>query len=154
MRPDPGSFNRVARALDAEATGREWRADLAVSMEQALQPGVAAVRSALMARGGGGLGHGGQPLRQAVAAAVHTGPLSSGAQILAGTNGMPRSFRNAPKRLNQRSFRRRVYGSNTWVVQVGAPGWFDDTLSQLRPKLRAAALQVLQRRARRISRKA
>ena len=154
VRPDTESFARVARALDSEAGGRMWRADLSSSMERALAPGVSAARSALMAGAGGGLGHAGQPLRQAVAAGVHVAPLASGAQIIAGKNGMPRAFRNAPKRLNQRSFRRRVYGSNTWVVQVGAPGWFDDTLSHLRPKLRAAALQVLERRARRISRKA
>ncbi len=152
VQPDRRSFDRVASALSSEAGGDEWRRDMAAAMEGALAPGVAAVRSALMAAGGSP--HEGQPLRPAIASQVHVAPLGSGAVILAGKSGMPRGFSNAAKRFNQRRFRRRVYGGNSWVVQVGAPGWFDDTLRQMHPRLRVAALAVLEGRARRISRKA
>lgn len=152
--PDRASFDRVAHALSQEASGREWRRDMSRGMEAALAPGVAAARSALLGAGSGG-GHDGSPLLPAVAAQVTVAPLNSGAVIVAGKNGIPRGFNNAAKRFNQRGgFRRRVYGSSTWVVQVGAPGWFDDTLHRMHPRLRAAALEVLAGRARRISRKA
>lgn len=152
VRPDRASFDRVARALQDESSGREHRHDLSARMHAALEPGAAAARSALLSSGGSGA-HEGQPLRPAVAAQVRVAPLNSGASIIAGKQGIPRGFANAAKRFNSRSFRRRVYGSNTFVVQVGAPGWFDDTLSHMHPQLRAAALEVLSRRARRISRK-
>lgn len=151
MRPDRASFDRVARALQAESSGREHRHDLSSQMHAALAPGAAAARSALMSRGGGGP-HEGAPLRPAIAAQVMVAPLNSGASIIAGKQGIPRGFANAAKRFNSRSFRRRVYGKS-FVVQVGAPGWFDDTLSHMHSQLRAAALQVLAGRARRISRK-
>lgn len=154
VRPDPHSFGRAARALDAEAPGGAWRRDLSGGLTAALAPGVSAVRSALMSRGSGGGSHDGAPLRPAIAAEVHVVPLSSGAVIVAGKTPQVRGFANAAKRFNQRGFRRRVYGSNSWVVQVGAPGWFDDTLQSLHPRLRAAALAALEGRARRISRKA
>jgi hypothetical protein len=151
--PDHAGFARVAAALSAESDGRQWRRDMSEAMYEALEPGAAAARSALMSRGGGD-SHDGPLLRSAVAAQVHVAPLSSGAVIIAGKQGIPRGFSNAAKRFNQHGgFRRRIYGSNTWVVQVGAPGWFDDTLSRMHPQLRAAALEVLAGRARRISRK-
>jgi hypothetical protein len=154
IEPDRDSFSRVARALQAEAPGRTWRRDLSDGMQDALRPGVLAVRSAVLSRGGGAP-HEGQPLRQAVAARVQVVPLSSGATIIAGKQGLPRNFPNAPKRLNQRrGWRRRVYGGSAVVVQIGVPGWFDDTLDHLHPRLRAAALAALEGRARRISRKA
>lgn len=152
VRPDSASFDRVARALSAEAGSSMWRADLSSRMTEAMAPGVAAVRSALMGGGGGG-SHEGTPLLPAIAAKVKAMPLASGAVIVAGKNGMPRGFKNAPKRFNQRSFRRRVYGSDTWVQQIGVPGWFDDRLEAMHPRLRAAALDALDGRARRISRK-
>ena len=154
VEPDADSFRRVEHALAAEAPGRQWRGDLATGLTEALRPGVAAVRTAVLSRGGGAA-HEGQPLRQAVAAQVQIVPLGSGATIVAGRTPHVRNFANAPKRLNQRhGFRRRVYGSKTVVVQIGVPGWFDDTLAHMHPRLRAAALAALEGRARRISRKA
>lgn len=153
IEPDQASFQRVAAALAEESDGVEWRRDMSEDMSEALMPGVSAVRSAIMSRGGGGP-HEGAPLRASIAAHVRVVPLHSGATIVAGREGMPRNFPNAPKRFNQRSFRRRVYGRNAWVTQVGAPGWFDDTLDHMRPRLQAAAHAALEGRARRISRKA
>jgi hypothetical protein len=151
--PDEASFRRVAAALSAESDDEQWRRDMSSSMQAALAPGASTVRSALMSRGGGGA-HAGEPLRAAIAAQIHVLPLHSGATLVAGKTPGVRGFANAPKRFNQRGFRRRVYGRDAWVVQVGAPGWFDDSLDHLHPRLRVAALAALEGRARRISRKA
>lgn len=152
VEPDSASFTRVASALSAESDGREWRRDMSAGMQAALAPGVAATRSALAGAGGGS--HEGTPLTPAIGAQVQVAALSSGAVIFAGKQGMPRGFANAAKRFNQRQFRRRVYGSNTWTTQVGAPGWFDNTLAHMHPRLRLAAIAALEGRARRISRRA
>lgn len=154
VRPDPVSFARVEHALRDEAPGREWRADLSGDLSAALAPGVAAVRAAVLSRGAG-RPHEGQPLRAAVASRVHVVPLHSGATIVADRTPHVRNFAQAPKRLNRRGgWRHRVFGSSAVVVQIGVPGWFDDTLEHLHPRLRAAALAALEGRARRISRKA
>jgi hypothetical protein len=151
-RPDHDTFERTARALSAEASGTGWRRDLAAGMNEGLAPGVAAVRAALMSRGGGPA-HEGAPLRPAIAAEVRVLPLRSGAVIVAEKTPHVRGFANAPKRFNQRQgFRRRAY-NRAWVTQLGAPGWFDDPLDRLHPRLRAAALAALEGRARRIERK-
>jgi hypothetical protein len=154
IEPDRTSFDRVARALHEEASGHLWRRDLSDGMSTALAPGVAAVRSAVLSRGGGHA-HEGMPLRSAIAAAVHVVPLHSGATIVAEHTPHVRGFAHAPKRFNQRGgWRRRIYGSSRIVVQRGAPGWFDDTLEHLYPRLHAAAHVALEGRARRIARKA
>ena len=155
VRPDGRSFDRAARALQQEAASPQWRADFTADMDAALAPGIGAARSALMSSGGG-LAHEGQPLRQSVAAGVHSAPLhgAPGARIVADKTPSLRGFVNAARRFNANSFRHRVYGRNAWVVQRGAPGWFDDSLSRVRAQLHTVALEVLQRRADRISRKA
>lgn len=157
IRPDPASFRRVAAALDDEADGREWRRELAAELHTALAPGVDAARAAVLAMPGG-LPHAGEPLRQAVAAAVTSeirlSGASAGARIRARKRGMPRGFTNAPKRLNaRRGWRHPVFSPDVWVTQRGEPGWFDDTLRPLRPAMRAAAERALQSRAQRIARR-
>ncbi len=156
MQPDPASGRRVAAALDAEADGHEWRRELATELHAALAPGVDAARAAVLSMPGG-LPHAGEPLRQAVAAAVtadiRLSGSSAGARIRARKSGMPRGFTNAPKRLNGRGWRHPVFSPDVWVAQRGAPGWFDNTLRPLRPAMRAAAERALQARAQRIARR-
>ncbi len=158
VEPDARSFRRVARALTEEAGSNEWRADAARAVGDALEPGVAAVKSALWELETGGLPHGGESLRQAVSDRIgtvvrFTGP-KVGALIRAKDIKL-RRFAKAPKHLNAaRGWRHPVFGSNQWVAQRGAPGWFDETLRRLQPMLAAAAADALERRARRISRKA
>ncbi|MFY1669492.1 hypothetical protein ACN27G_05990 [Plantactinospora sp. WMMB334] len=159
VEPDHGSFARVARALDAEATGAQWRREVAEELHEALRPGVAAVRGQLLGMpSGGGMERDGEPLRQAVAAQVHTDVRMagswSGARIRVRRIGMPRNFANAPKRLNsRRGWRHPVFRASVWTHQLGEPGWFDDPLRRLRPRLRAAAERALARRAERIGRR-
>lgn len=158
VEPDQRSFARVARALEDEADGDLWRAELAAELHAELEPGVAAVRSALMGMATGGLVDGHEPLRQAVAAGVESvvrlDGRRAGARIRARKVDV-RGFTNAPKRLNARNgWRHPVFGDvDTWVPQRGAPGWFDETLRPLRPRLRASAARVLDNRARRIARR-
>ncbi|MFG1898696.1 hypothetical protein ACGFIP_32280 [Micromonospora zamorensis] len=157
IEPDHRSFNRVARALDEESGGDLWRAELATELHAVLEPGVSAVRGALMGMASG-LDDGHEPLRQAVAGGVEStvrlDGKRAGARIRAKKTQL-RGFANAPKRLNsRRGWRHPVHGADVWVTQQGQAGWFDDPLRRLRPRLRAAAVRTLDNRARRISRRA
>lgn len=158
IEPDHRTFQRVARALEDEADGREWAADMATELHAILEPAVYEVRGALMGMSTGGLDHAGEPLRQAVAANVEAlvrfDGKRPGARIRAKRTEQLRGFANAPQRLNsRRGWRHPLFGNyDQWVTQVGAPGWFDDTLRRLRPRLRRAAEEVLRDRARRIAR--
>lgn len=158
VEPDHRSFHRVARALEAEATGDEWRTELAAELHAVLELGVTAVRGALMGMSTGGLDDGHEPLRVAVAAGVESivrlDGERAGARIRARKVTL-RGFMNAPKRLNRRhGWRHPVFGDvETWVTQVGAPGWWDEPLRRLRPQMKAAAARVLDNRARRIARR-
>ena len=67
---------------------------------------------------------------------------------------MPRQFRNAPKLFNAKRFKHPDQSGDGLVTQVGAPGWFDDTLRPMRAKMRRAAERALRHRAERVSRKA
>jgi hypothetical protein len=158
IEPDHAGFARLARALDAEADGREWENDLADELGDVLAPGVAAVRAAILSAPTIGLPHAGEPLRQAIADAVE--PVvrmrggRAGARIRVTGRGMPRGFRNAPKLFNRNSFKHPTRGGDQWATQVGAPGWFDATLRPMRVRMRQAADRALRHRAERVSRKA
>ncbi len=157
IQPDHHQIARVARALQDEADGRQWRTELAADLHEALEPGVAAARGAVLGMPSTGLSHAGEPLRVAVAQQV-VSEVSLGrtpsARIRVRKRGMPRGFANAGKRLNaRRGWRHPVYGSDVWVAQRGEPGWFDDTMRRLHPRLRLAAERVLDKRARRITRR-
>ncbi len=155
VQPDRASFAQLAAALMDEADGREWRSDVGSALRQALQPGVQAVRSQILTRGGSGKPHEGQSLRGAIAGAVRVESLRSGAPgatIAVGKSGMPRGFHNAPKRFNQTAFRHPVYGRDAWASQRGAPGWFDDPLNDMRPALEVRVQAALDNRAERVAR--
>ena len=101
--------------------------------------------------------HGSTPgLRASVARAtrvsVRTTGRRAGVAIRASKLGMPRGFRNAPKRLNAKGgWRHPVYGRDVWVSQLGKPGWFDDTIAKFKPAAREAAKRALAEMAKRIS---
>lgn len=157
IRPDPESFRRVAAALSQEANGKEYRRELARELHTALAPGVTAVRSAVLGMKSAGLDHEGVGLREGVAAGVKSevrlGGEAPGARIRARKSAVAR-FPGAAKRLNARKWRHPVFGSpDYWVDQTGKPGWFDDTLRRLRPRLVAAVGKALDKRAQRIARR-
>lgn len=153
---DRGDWYRAARALESEANEPLRKA--MDNLRAAAGPAVGLVRAAVMA-GGGGLPHAGEPLRGAIAAGIHLsvdlGAGSGRVSVIAPKYVAPRGFANAPKRYNQRrGWRHRVYGRDVWVVQVGAPGWFDDTLRVDREKYRVAVRRALEDTAQEIARKA
>lgn len=158
IRADQQSFNRVARAVESEAGGRRLRADLVDELEDAVDPGVTEVRAAVMGMQTGGLPHGGEPLRPAVAAAIDDeialSGSSLGVRVVARTTGMPRGFRLAAKRLNATRWRHPVFGGRVVVTQIGAPGFFDDTLARRAPAARRGVVRAMQKSIDRMSRKA
>ena len=157
IRPDQGSFRAVTRALEREGNGRRLKADLVDELHDAVGPAVHEVRGALMVEGGGGLGHAGEPLRAAVAAGISDQTIltgrAAGVKVIASKTGMPRGFRNAPKRLNARGWRHPVFGRRDVVVrQVGAPGFFDDTLAAHRERYRRAVARAMTKSVNRMER--
>lgn len=157
IRADQRSFDRVARAVQSEAGGRRLRADLVDELEDAVDPAVHEVRSALLGMHTGGLAHGGEPLRAAVAAGIHdqvvlTGS-AAGVRVIASKEGMPRGFRLAAKRLNARGWRHPVFGGRVTVRQVGAPGFFDDTLSRYAPAARRGVERAIENSVNRMARR-
>lgn len=150
---------QLARALDDEADGEEFRADLARNIHRVLEPAVAEARSAVLSMAGGGLEHAGEPLRASVAAAteshVRVTARSGVVSIRARKNGMPRRFYNAAKRLNSRKgWRHQVFGRDVWVQQIGQPGWFDDVMDRRGPGCRLAVKEAMQDMAARVARSA
>lgn len=75
---------------------------------------------------------------------------AAGVAIKAKKSGMPRNFPNAPKRINAKSFRHKVYGRDRWVQQVGAPGYFDDPLRRDHALYRAACIKAMEATAARL----
>lgn len=135
----PEALRRLARVLEAEGSAR-FRSQLARNLERAAQPGAAAVRARVMAIPSRGGRRRGGSIRRAIAMAVRvdvrlTGR-TTGVRIAIGRRTMPRQFANAPKRFNQQTFRRPVYGRGS-VVQAGEP-YFETTLTPGRPRYAAA----------------
>lgn len=153
---DQRSLTRLVTALRQESDGKALTRDLVQKLERIAEPALLAARAELMAMES----HSNvQPgLRSTVVAhtevEVKLGGKRPGVSIRAHKTGMPRGFANAPKRLNEpRGWRRRVFGTNRWVVQMGRPGWFDDTIPRFKPAAERAAGQALDEVARRIDMK-
>lgn len=150
---DEKQLARLVLALRAEADGKDLDRDLARNLRTALEPARDAARAAIMA----------MPsksqvvpsLRAAVAEATVTSVRLSGQRpgvaIRTGKTGMPRGFTNAPQRLNRaKGWRHPVRGTDRWVTQVGAPGWFDDTIEPFKTEATQAAGEALDAVAHRI----
>jgi len=152
---DQKSLTALTSALRKEADGKELTRDLVKMLTVAVSPAAAAARTAIhsMSSQGKTVGPG---LRSAVAARVavqvRTGGRSPGVAIRARKAGMPRGFRNAPKRLNARKWRHQVYGNpDVYTTQTGRPGWFDATIARHRAAAIKAAEKAMDGMARRIS---
>ena len=156
--PPRRQMDSLARALDREANGQQFARDLSTNIHEALQPLVTTVQGAVLGMSTGGLPHGGQPLRTAVAQQVESYVRLSGKSPGAGVRvrkyGMPRGFNNAPRRLNARKgWRHPVFGNtNVWVHQVGEPGWFDDNTTRFAGRYRVAVKRAMDDMAERIAR--
>lgn len=149
------ALERLHKALASEAGGRALRRDLAGNLDKAIQPAVRAVQAAVMSipsRGGARVGG---SIRRAIAMAVESAirlePRVTGVLVRIGRRTMPRGFANAPKRFNQETFRRTVYGRGE-TVQRGQP-YFEETLQAGRPRYQAACVNAMDDMATRVARK-
>jgi hypothetical protein len=147
---------RLARAMKSEEDGKALRKDMTREFRAALNPTRNKARAAI--RTMPSQGHAGMKLRGRVAAKVMvqirpTGKFP-GATLKAKKTPNVRKFRNAPKRLNQKSFSHPVIGNpRQRVRQVGKPGWFDKTVRADRAAHRRAARKVLKSAEKRLARK-
>jgi len=151
-------LTRLVAALNGEADGKALRRDLVGGLRAAVEPAAALARGAILSMGVHGLKRATPPLRTAVAAAVKVevrlGARQASVAVVVHKHSMPRAFRNAPKRLNAaKGWRHPVYGSDQWVDQLGAPGWFDESMRVAEPAATRAAKEALDEVARRIDMK-
>ena len=126
----PQNLRQISRALRAEEDGKELRKELTRNMREALKPGAAQAKSAIMSMAST-TPHDGPALKTAIARKIRpevriTGRFP-GAKIKAFKTKNLRGFPNAPKRTNRSSgWRHPVYGNReVWVQQHGKNGWFD-----------------------------
>lgn len=150
---DERDLARLIAALDAESDGKELGRDLVQELTHVAEPAVRAAQASIMSMSSGSTLTPG--LRSAVASEtksrVRLTGQHPGLAIIAGKDGMPRDFRNAPKRLNSaKGWRHKVFGHDVWVTQRGKPGWFDDTILRFKPAAERAAARALDQVARRI----
>lgn len=151
-------FRALARAMRQEADGKRLRRDMVRNLRVAVNPAVAEVRAAVRALPSEGGPRDGAALRQTVAQKVRPqvrlSGRSPGVSIKAKKTGMPRGFKNAPKRLNSKGgWRHPVFGSRSIFVHqtVSRPGWFDDTLRRRRDRYREAVSNAVVDMARRLA---
>jgi hypothetical protein len=149
---------RLARAMRSEEDGKALRRDMVREFRGALNPTRNKARAAIKSMPSNGARRGGMKLRGRVAAKVMVQIKPSGkfagATLKAKKTPNVRKFRNAPKRLNQKSFSHPSIGNpRQRVRQVGKPGWFDKTVQADRAQHRRAARKVLNSASRRLQRK-
>ncbi|MFG3323720.1 hypothetical protein ACGF3J_37315 [Streptomyces sp. NPDC048171] len=124
------NLRNISRALRAEEDGKELRKELTRNMREALKPGAAQAKSAIMSMAST-TPHSGPALKTSIARKIRPEVRISGkfpgAKIKAFKTKNLRDFPNAPKRTNRASgWRHPVYGNReVWVQQTGKVGWFD-----------------------------
>ncbi|MFF0510955.1 hypothetical protein [Streptomyces sp. NPDC004250] len=126
----PTNLRNISRALRAEEDGKELRKELTRNMREALKPGAAQAKSAIMSMAST-TPHDGPALKTSIARKIRPEVRISGkfpgAKIKAFKTKNLRNFPNAPKRTNRASgWRHPVYGNReVWVQQTGKADWFD-----------------------------
>lgn len=151
---DQRQLRRLQLALRKEADGKELSRDLVRELREVAEPAAAAARAEILSMGSHSDTIPG--LRTTVASHVKVKVRLSGkhpgVMVRVGKTGMPRGFRNAPKRLNSaKGWRHKVFGNpDVWVVQRGKPGWFDDTMHKFTAQTRRGAGRALDKVAKRI----
>lgn len=152
---DRRSLVLLVAALRKESDGKELKRDLVRGLRVVATPALQAVRAAVLSmpsmstRAPGLLA----TVAKQTKISVTTTGRRAGVRIRALKTGMPRGFRNAPKRLNaKKGWRHPVFDNrDVWVTQIGRPGWFDDTLPPFKPAAVKAAAAAMDAVARRIS---
>jgi len=165
---EQSQLTALGKRFAAEADGAKLRLELIRNLRIAVAPAVEQIKSgAMQIKRAGSVAK--RPTKKnpvpessislgaAIARGVSTQVrLTSGARKAAGVavkarkSGMPRNFPNAPKRINAKKFRHRVYGRDRWVDQVGAPGFFDDPLRRDHALYRLACIKAMEATAARL----
>lgn len=156
---DVADLRRFSRELRREAEFRTLRADFVAELKNVARPAAEEAKRRVRAMPSQSTGRRrGGSLRSKVASKVvvrvSTSGKRAGVRVIVMKNGMPRGFRNAPQRLNRRQgWRHPVFSPEVWVIQIGAPGWFDGTMVATRQEGRRAALRAMASMRDRIARR-
>lgn len=164
---EQGQLTALVARLAKETDGKKLRLELAAGLRAAVAPAVEEIKSGAMRikresssaqrpskkhpvpESDVSLG---AAIARGIGVQTRMSGRLAGVAVKASKKGMPRKFVNAPKRINAKQFRRKVYGHNVWVTQVGAPGFFDNPLKKGRTVYRAACVKVMDGMAERIAR--
>ena len=158
IRIDASDLARVARAMRAEADGKQLRKELVAELKTAVAPAAAAVAGKLRAMPHSSAAQAspamGSYLASRTKVQVRTSGRSAGVAIRIPQTPNLRGFRYAARRLNRDGWRHRVFGHDVWVEQRSPiKGYFDDTIKPDRDKYRQVVLDILTRFAQRIARR-
>lgn len=150
IRIDVQQWRTVSKLLRAMPDSRDLRKELLLELRKVAEPAAEQARANIRGMKSSGGRHPGGSLRAKVAKRVQTkatlGGRKAGIRVMVAQRiGLPRGFFNAPAQLNRKSFRHPLWGRDTWVNQVGEPGWFDLPLIATRRPAAEAAVKVLQR---------
>ncbi|GAA2351776.1 hypothetical protein [Streptomyces carpaticus] len=152
----PEGLDALGRRLRAEEDGKALRRELAANLRNELKPAAALAKSGIMAMPSAGTMPTSPGLRAEIAKRIRPevklGGRWSGARVKARKTRGTRGFANAPKRTQSaKGWRRRVFGSSTWVTQRGRVLWFDRALQGRERQYQQAVLAAMENMARRIA---
>lgn len=157
---DQQKLAAVARVLKSEADGKKLRRDLMRELKATAAAPIAQAKAGILATPSRGLSNSsselslsrglssGASLRSTVAQSIK--PVSrlsgtrTGVSIRQPKTPQLRGFKTAGRRFNRESFRRPVFGTARYVVQIGNPEWFDRPMQDAKPDFKADVLRVVQ----------
>lgn len=155
---DQRSLERLRIRMAREEDGRKLKRELARNLRLAVEPALREIRvgareiqrSSAQPRhvAAGSLG---DAIANAVRAEVRMTGRFIGVRVKAKTTPQTREFKQAPRRINAKQFRHRVFGRDVWVEQIGHPGFFDDPLRRGRREYREACRKAMQDMANRLA---
>ncbi|MFD4662454.1 hypothetical protein [Streptomyces halstedii] len=149
-------LDALVRAIRREEDGKLLRKELAKTMRDALRPGAAMAKSAIMSMPSAGTGMG-PGLRSGIAKKIRPevklGGRWTGARVKAFKTPGLRGFTNAPKRTNRRDggWRTLSYGHEPWRTQTGKRQWFDEAFENDSARHLAAVHTAMEDMARRLA---
>lgn len=162
---EQSQLTALGKRLGAEADGAKLRLELVRNLRIAVAPAVGQIKSgALQIKRADSVAKKstkkhpvaessislGAAIARGVTTQIRLTGRAAGVAVKAKKSGMPRNFPNAPKRINAKKFRHRVYGRDVWVDQVGNPGYFDDPLRRDHALYRAACIKAMEATAARL----
>jgi hypothetical protein len=156
IKVDASTLVRLGRVLKAEEDGRELRKELIGNLRVAVAPGVTSVRGKVSSiphhsavQSSPSLG---SYLSSRVRTQVRLSGNKAGVAVRVGKTPGLRGFANAARNLNKAAWNHRAWGKDVWVEQQSPiPGYFDQTLTEGKPRYRAAVIAALESMSARIA---